>query len=282
MHPTCNGEKAGAIPVGGSECESNWALIINNMKRIILFDMDGTLTPARKPMEIDILDALRKLNQADFEIGIVTGSDFDYLQEQCHLLFNSSLRNQIHYLPCNGTKYYRLDIQSTPLSQINMIQKLGQKRYNQLLAITVQAQLNLINQYPLLSFTGNFFHYRGSMLNWCPIGRAAGSHERALWERLDHDNKIRLPLLEQARREYSKTGLDSLTINLGGETSFDIYPIGWDKTYALKYFRDHQIYFIGDRCQPNGNDHHIYEACKPYSWETRGPEETIKIIQGCL
>ena len=38
-----------------------------------------------------------------------------------------------------------------------------------------------------------------------------------------------------------------LMIALGGETSFDIYPIGWDKTYAMKHFKGYKIYFIGSR-----------------------------------
>lgn len=252
------------------------------MKRIILFDMDGTLTPPRKPMESDVLHALEKLNRETFEIGIVTGSDFDYLQEQCRLLFNSRICNQIHYLPCNGTKYYRLDIQSAPVFTINMVQKIGSDRYSSLLKTTMRLQQEFIDQNPLLPYTGNFFHYRGSMLNWCPIGRAAGSHERGIWEHVDRANQLRIPLLEKARIEYSKSGLNDLTINLGGETSFDIYPVGWDKTYALKHFEDYHVYFIGDRCKLNGNDYHIYENCKPYAWETNGPEETIKIIEGLL
>lgn len=241
--------------------------------------MDGTLTPARKPMELNVLQALESLDKAGFEIGIVTGSDFDYLQEQCKLLLQSSLRDKVHYLPCNGTKYYRLDIQPTPIVEINMIQQLGQSGYNKLVEFCIQNQLDLIRLYPELPLTGNFFQYRGSMLNWCPIGRAAGSHERASWEHLDQGNRVRLPLLDKARTEFSKTGLNDLVISLGGETSFDIYPRGWDKTYSLRYFEEYKRLFIGDRCKENGNDHSIYEACKPYAWETTGPEETIRLVK---
>ena len=33
---------------------------------------------------------------------------------------------------------------------------------------------------------------------------------------------------------------ERLQIKLCGETSFDIYPRGWDKTFALQHFEDYQ------------------------------------------
>ena len=57
------------------------------MKNIVLFDMDGTLTPARQSMERPVTDKLIQLQRAGFEIGIVTGSDLEYVKEQCQDLF---------------------------------------------------------------------------------------------------------------------------------------------------------------------------------------------------
>ena len=50
------------------------------MKKIILFDMDGTLTPARQAMSIDVANELYKVQKAGFEIGILTGSGLDYIK----------------------------------------------------------------------------------------------------------------------------------------------------------------------------------------------------------
>ena len=60
------------------------------MKKIVLFDMDGTLTPARQSMNKDVVDKLQELQEAGFEIGIVTGSDMDYVEQQCSVLFDNS------------------------------------------------------------------------------------------------------------------------------------------------------------------------------------------------
>ena len=78
----------------------------------------------------------------------------------------------------------------------------------------------------------------------------------------------------------------SLTAALGGSTSFDIYPEGWDKTYALNHVTDDKIIFVGDKCKPGGNDHTIYTALDSTddheSYSTKSPAETITIINKCI
>ena len=51
------------------------------VSEIILFDMDGTLTEPREEAGEDIMEALYDLSK-EAEVGIVTGSDIDYIQEQ--------------------------------------------------------------------------------------------------------------------------------------------------------------------------------------------------------
>ena len=74
--------------------------------------------------------------------------------------------------------------------------------------------------------------------------------------------------------------LKKVTIKLGGDTSFDIYPKGWDKTYGLKHFSNWDVWFVGDRCYPDGNDYEIYKECckKDQGFITSGPEQTVEII----
>jgi phosphomannomutase len=249
------------------------------MKKIVMFDMDGTLTPARESMGIEILECLKRLERSGYEIGIVSGSDLDYIESQCRIMFSDSIGKRVHLLPCNGTKYYRLGEGLAAKSEISMTDELGQAGYNRLVETCLRGQLEIMGNSNELPLTGNFFQYRGSLLNWCPIGRAAKKEHRAIWERLDEGNRIRMPWLGRMREEFVKSGIGGLMIALGGETSFDIYPNGWDKTYAMKHFKGYKIYFIGDRCRENGNDHAIYEACRPNSWSTTGPEQTIEYIE---
>ena len=87
----------------------------------------------------------------------------------------------------------------------------------------------------------------------------------------------------QLQKYIDKAGLD-ITVALGGSTSFDIYPLGWNKTYGLKHYPDEEVYFIGDKCTKGGNDWHIYEALQSEkrSWSTTGPKDTIKIVNNLI
>ena len=71
-----------------------------------------------------------------------------------------------------------------------------------------------------------------------------------------------------------------VVVKLGGDTSFDIYPEGWDKTYCLNHVSDSidDVAFFGDRCFPGGNDYEISKAVKK-SYQVKGPDETMDILR---
>jgi len=80
---------------------------MKNLKNsICLFDVDGTLTEARKRIDKPMLDSLRELS-FNTEIGLLTGSGLDYIKEQLWpLLADQELSLNCHILPCNGIEYY--------------------------------------------------------------------------------------------------------------------------------------------------------------------------------
>ena len=255
------------------------------MKTLFLFDMDGTLTPPRQSMPINIEIMLGKIQLAGHEVGIITGSDMNYVEQQCSKLFDMSLMKteEVHFLPCNGTKYIR---NGRTIYSNNMKDKMGVDQWRLLMIHLLSLQNQLCYEtHSAFPLTGHFFNYRGSMLNWCPIGRNATTEDRKLWEELDKDGKLRKPLLDKIREFTSPLQMD-LSIKLGGDTSFDIYPFGWDKTYPLvetDCFDDFgKIYFIGDRCERNGNDYELFQHYRTESYETTSTEHTIEIVNKIL
>jgi phosphomannomutase len=255
-------------------------------KTIVLFDMDGTLTPPRKEFDLCLLPALRKLSTIA-EIGIVTGSDHVYVLQQMRLLIeNSELRYKLHILPCNGTKYYPPPQSATRKHQLtskeNMRNQLGEFVFSTIMQYVLkrQSQLHLYD----LPLTGHFVDYRDSMINWCPIGRNANDSDRQRFVSFDKEKNslFREEEIISFNKFLFRNNLsETLTVKLGGETSFDIFPKGWDKTYCLRHFIDYKpAYFVGDRCEPNGNDWEIYNAlnCNGRAFKTTSPKETSRII----
>jgi phosphomannomutase len=258
------------------------------MKKIVLFDMDGTLTPPRGILDNELLAPLKTLTRF-CDIGVVTGSDIDYVNQQLKfLLINSKIRYNLHLLPCNGTKHYTPPSynheQHKLIYKKNFKEEIGSLSFQRLMKILIDYQNHLCSHFEI-PLTGHFISYRDSMINWSPVGRNATAEDRLQFINFDkgfsHGN-FRSIVLEQLKEEFKNNNLN-LTIKLGGETSFDIYPEGWNKTYALRHFPERTIWFIGDKCHQGGNDEEIYTSLLPHnSFSVETPKQTNEIINTIL
>ena len=254
------------------------------MKNIVLYDMDGTLTPPRESLEESLVPVLENLSEVA-EIGIVTGSDFDYLKQQVGLLLeHPNIRKKLHLLPCNGTKHYyppKNNEDHQLVSSNDMLKELGRRNFQQLMLILIEQQHSFANdRFPL---TGHFINYRGSMINWCPIGRNATSEDRQFFVEYDSSFQpsLRERYIERLQHYIGLKRILNVEVKLGGDTSFDIFPTGWDKTYALKHFPFYNHWFVGDRCGINGNDKEIYDFLQHQdrAYETHSPQQTGEITK---
>lgn len=250
------------------------------MRNIVLFDLDGTLTPARKAMVTSTADAICQLTEYA-DIGIVTGSPIEYIRQQASLLWES-LDNpeRLKIMPCNGTQLYLwngLDYEKH--ESVNMREHLGDDSYRRLIWILLNLQVNMVEgmEIPL---SGNFISYRESMLNWCMIGRDATPTERNMFTEVDVKFGIRKKLSEAFIKNLEEFGIKDVDHAIGGNTSIDVYPTGWDKRYALKHVHEYDnVYFVGDKCKPGGNDYALYnELDKGVRFMTSGPAVTEEII----
>jgi len=254
-----------------------------NKKNIVLFDMDGTLTEARGKFETELMLDLRQLSQYA-DIGILTGSDFGYVNEQMEKLIKfSELRFVTHLLPCNGTKYYAPPNSSSEEYRLvhsnDMAKELSDVCLREIFKITTQCQHDVC--YQSIPLTGHFINYRGSMINWCPIGRNAHSDQRKAFIEYDKEHNLRKRLLSKLQIKIDRFCPGKVAVKLGGDTSFDIYPQGWDKTYALRHFKKQTAWFVGDRCDPSGNDFEIYKQLVELNraFKTTDPLYTGAIIR---
>lgn len=258
-------------------------------KPIVLFDMDGTLSPARQPIIDGMLEKLIELSLIS-DIGIVTGSGITYIKQQCSSLINNigKFDSSLTLFPCNGTQVYKISSPSNLkcVFSENMRMSIGEV-YNEIIGFLLQEQHKFISSFSTneklenIRLSGTFVQYRNSMLNWCPIGRDASGSDRATFEKIDEKQQIRQKMVDTLERKKNRKEWP-VQFALGGATSIDIYPEGWDKTFALKHINesDRDVYFVGDRCKEGGNDYTIYEKInlRNMAYETTSPQQTIQII----
>ncbi len=256
---------------------------------IVLFDMDGTLTPAREAADIPIAVALNELSRHAM-IGIVTGSHYSYLQQQCESILNSLIGPdlaRVLLFPCNGGQFYKWSGSGWQLlSDKNMCSHLGEEKFSELIKSCVYvlnaALEDMTDEQWKLS--GHFVEYRGPMINLCFPGRQATKPARKKFQQIDTAQGVRSKALLRLQGKLQFEDIQGLECKLGGNTSIDIFPMGWDKTLALEHLKEFNVWFVGDRCTGNGNDREIYEyACQTkQGFQTSSPAETVTIIEKIL
>jgi len=253
--------------------------------KTILFDLDGTLTESREKLSEEMAKILEIVSQR-FKVGIVSGSGLDFIDEQISGVFSEEFMASLLIMPCNGTKFYKWRPTTKTYENLydsDMIDDIGRLEYNDLLARLLREQHKFMLDCPVsLDCTGKFFDYRGSMLNWSPMGRNGSKKTREDFVKFDKEEGYRIRIIEELKR-FCNSQKIHVDIKLGGDTSFDIYPVGWDKTFCLQHVDSElkDIYFFGDRCFPGGNDYEISKMIGK-SYQVEGPEETLKILEKFL
>ncbi len=234
--------------------------------RGIVFDIDNTLTPPRRPLQREMADALRALS---VRFHVAAGSDLRLVEEQfLRPLYAFGVRATLDAFVCNGSDRYRCDLGATysirPLRTFSLCQHLGDADYRLLREVLQRAlerdEFRLPDPALIL---GEQVVDRGSMINLAPIGRpatmtAAAYANRDAFVRFDEQTRYRRRMLAHLTRELA--GLregKGLRITLGGQTSFDIVVEGNDKRYPLRTLLDEgytDLVYVGDALFPDGND----------------------------
>ncbi|PKX95725.1 phosphomannomutase SEC53 [Aspergillus novofumigatus IBT 16806] len=245
---------------------------------ICLFDVDETLTPARRvrryPEMLTLLSQLRH----KCAIGYVGGSNLAKQQEQLGTAATDVTSLFDFCFPENGLMAFRL---GKPLASTSFIDWIGEEKYQKLVNFILRYFADL----QLPKKRGTFIEFRNGMINVSPIGRNASVEERNEFEAYDKEHHIRTDMVNALKKEFPDYGL---TYSIGGQISFDVFPTGWDKTYCLRHVEAEKeitgveyttIHFFGDKCFPGGNDYEIYSDPRTIGHSVHGPEDTMKQLK---
>jgi len=242
------------------------------MKRIFMFDIDGTLTPPRQPMTEEMVEMFTGFCQRN-RVILVTGSDMSKVVEQVP----EEIRNLVEGIyTCSGNAY-----------------TVGDKIIYENEFKPEERLIELLNDWKTYSHypvkTGRHIEYRNGMLNYSTVGRNCTQEQREDYEAWDTENGERKILRERILHMFP-----SLDCAIGGQISIDIYPQGLDKSQSYHKVKgenpDHAIIFCGDRLMPGGNDYPFFKAmgenqmkCRPLdiavpvsSWE-----DTKRFLLNC-
>ena len=230
-----------------------------------VFDIDGTLTPSRLPIDKDFekffLDWM-----TNKDVYFVTGSDKDKTIEQ--IGDKVWLKSTKSYQSCgnaiyqNGTLITQKDFElTTPLKNLLdefLIWSEWEERYPQ----NIEQRIGLIN--------------------FSTIGRECPQEAREKYGEWDKQTQERNTFCQIIQEKFPE-----LEATVGGQISIDIYPKGQNKSQVLDDIIG-PVTFFGDKCQPGGNDYPLVERLNKLNeennlsttiYEVKNYEETWDILK---
>ena len=247
------------------------------MKKLIAFDMDGTLALSKQQIEPAMQQALKDLLDVAM-VAVISGGDWPQFEKQVvGRLLPGSRQERLFIMPTTGSKLYQCkDGTWTAIYADNFDAGESDKIRHALDKAVTDAGLKGEQIW------GEQIEDRGSQVTFSGLGQQAPLEAKDKW---DPDQKKRRALQATLRAE-----LPELSINLGGATSVDITRKGVDKAYAMNRLqgyagvRKEEMLFMGDATYEGGNDRPVPDA--GYDTITvrdvRETETAISAVVACL
>lgn len=240
------------------------------MKKLVIFDLDGTLAESKSAIDAEmalLLDRLLGL----VKVAVISGGDWRQFENQvlAHLGRDERLRN-LSLLPTCGTRFYRYENGWEPLYAEDFTAVERAK-----IVDALRQTIGRAGDKPQRVW-GNVIEDRGSQITFSALGQLAPLKEKAKWDPDFAKRKQMAAALELLIPEFS--------VHMGGATSINVTQRGIDKGYGIHKLRDvlrieiHEMIFIGDALFPGGNDSPAKEA-GALSIQVKDPHETKRVIE---
>jgi HAD superfamily hydrolase (TIGR01484 family) len=244
------------------------------VKRLVAFDLDGTLAESKQPLSVGVAAALSQLLDVA-DVAIISGGDWPQFEKQVVLqLLPNTRQERLWLLPTTGTKLYRFTEGAWQCAYADLFAP-DEKRTILAALDRALAEAGLANE----RIWGDRIEDRGSQITFSGLGQEAPLDAKEAW---DPDCAKR-----SALQSRLKAALPDLAINLGGTTSIDITRAGIDKAYGLRRLSVEsgvalsEMLFLGDAIFPGGNDYPAAQLGLDVVM-VRDVAETVSVIRGIV
>jgi HAD superfamily hydrolase (TIGR01484 family) len=243
------------------------------VKKLIVFDLDGTLADSKSPLDPRMAVLLHDL-LGIVKVAVISGGDWPQFEKQLlpglprdEVLVNLSL------LPTCGTKFFQYTDRWKRLYSEDFTADEKEKIVSSLnKAVTIAG-------FKVEKAWGEVIEDRGSQITFSALGQQAPLIEKMKWDSDFSKRKAIKAILDALIPEFS--------IQMGGTTSIDITKPGIDKAYGVKKLREvlgfscTEMIFIGDALFVGGNDYPVEEA-GVVCISVRSPAETKLVTRTIL
>ena len=241
---------------------------------IVIFDLDGTLTVSKSPLDSEMAELLDKLLEHT-QVAVISGGSYFQFQNQFLKYLNSpdDRLKRLYLLPTSGACFYRYDGGWEKVYAGELTEEEKEK-----IKHAFSVALGKISEPPAV-VKGEQVEDRGTQITFSALGQEAPIELKEKW---DPDQKKRLEI---------KSILDSLLpefeVRIGGTTSVDVTHRGIDKAYGIEQISHElgiskdKMLFVGDALFQGGNDEAATRTGVKVA-SVSGPEETKIVIKHLL
>jgi HAD superfamily hydrolase (TIGR01484 family) len=217
------------------------------VKKLIVFDLDGTLAESKSSLDEQMSVLLHSLLGV-VKVAAISGGDWPQFEKQLlsHLPHDESLEN-LSLLPTCGTKFYRYVGHWEKLYEEDFCG--DQKRK---IITSLKKALGAAG-YKVGKVWGVVIEDRGSQITFSALGQQAPLMEKDNWDP------------DYAKRKKIKAILDTyipeFSVRMGGSTSIDVTKPGIDKAYGIRKLQEilgtslKEMIYVGDAIFVGGNDY---------------------------
>jgi HAD superfamily hydrolase (TIGR01484 family) len=244
-------------------------------KKLVIFDLDGTLTKSKSPIDPEMADLIGKLLMKN-KVAIISGGGYPQFQTQFISRLPSASENygNLFLLPTSGTRLYVWK----GAWQEEYAESLSQKEKEKIVSA-----LKLVLESPAYdkptTIYGDLVEDRGSQITFSAVGQKAPVELKYAWD----------PTREKREKIASllKPKIPEFDIRIGGSTSIDVTRKGVNKAYGILKLEQYlqistdDIIFVGDALFYGGNDYPA-KSTGVDCVSVKGPEETSALIKSWI
>ena len=243
------------------------------MKKLIVFDLDGTLAESKSALGVEMSVLLHDLLGL-VKVAVISGGGWPQFEKQLlsNLPQDERLLN-LSLLPTCGTQFFEYQSAWKRLYSEDLNAAEKEKIVRSLTKAVTKAGFTPAQVW------GEVIEDRGSQITFSALGQQASLAEKGKWDP------------DFAKRKKIKAMLDTLipefSVRIGGATSIDVTKPGIDKGYGIRKLRDildislQEMIFIGDALFEGGNDYPAKEA-GVVCVAVRGPQETKPVVAAII
>jgi len=249
-------------------------------KKLIVFDLDGTLVETKSRLDDEMKGLLTRL-LAQRKVAVIGGASFERFKKDLvdRLNVSPELFGNLFLFPTTASSFYRYDNK-----WIQVYSEEFSKEQKEKIMDAFEKAFKEINYVRPEKIYGEIIEDRGSQITFSALGQDVvaelgeeGIKLKKKWR--DENRELKLKLAGILQRY-----LPEFEVRAAGYTSIDITRKGIDKEYGIRQIQRHlsvpleDILFVGDAFFPGGNDNAALKT-GVMCFEVKEVEDTKKLIR---